>query len=544
MTKNWRLTSCLDVLLINNTNDIYLVPTGKKTYINKAISSIPRDSSKNSISRISIDKNKFEIKFSDSLDLLVKSEGLPNDKWYHVVNFLGRENVNERLNACGRIFNQWSKADNVFEAAFSDESGDVFFVNKDMKEYRECHEEMVRQLNCSMKRQTSNLVAGHRYDSRKYNTTLYFLGTYSTRRSNFDAKLSKVYLFTDDPGNASTISEVFKSTPYIVDNVQLVNLPREKGGRIISMNSSPGLMVDGGETLVDDVTNLKSLWPDMFNKLISDNKKVNEFGRMYYENPADIINLFSYSGGKNDDSKMELSDEIRNKLKDVLRVIFRENIIRYWEVYKKEGNGTLRECKRIGHDLENVLNCERVYLSTLSDLNDWLGYRQLYYKSLFENVLKISKDSIDSIILEEINNWETKIYNMTLAEYIKVQDLYYSSYIEEMKYIFDQRSSSANFTSERKYLSGVYSVALRKVIVDLIDEARNNFGNGVDEYLAINVGTRRHPKEYLDITISINNIIDHFGGDVGNVPENIANELVKLEFRKVNVKLDKISRVL
>ena len=508
MKKNsWRLSS--DLIAFFSNDLVYLCSPEKKSYKTAILKKIYGNAA--SISEINIENNQFNLKIDKSYKVFIKCSEFPDpNRFYEVKNF-SRINEYSDIPDIGNIIAQVNGMDHgvypddiVFEAVFSEEKPDeVTFINNCMPEYRDAFQEMKRRLNCSLYKKTKKWIPGHRYDS--LNETYYYLGEFLSRRKepynsafiNNSSDMQVVHLVVKDiDDNFGKISDVFKTKVF-----------GNNDDDISVLDKLPSC-VDSGEVLENDVTDIRDYWDNLIENSYNKYKETNKFGLVTFNYQKYIYDIFCYqSAGKLDYNISELA---KNKIEDIIKT----ELINI-KVSSKS----------------NKLNLLNEYATRIIDGNI---DRVNYYVELL-NVLQIDKN-----IFKEVDNLDVDSLLLDLNSYVKYGEIHRYFKDNSKTLISKQREKSTSYKLDiitiDELLSGYDK--LKAVVIDIINNARNNYGVGVSQLSDINVGTKKCPKIYTNISMNILDIINYYDG-INNIPEEVKFEILNKKFWGLELSIDK-----
>ena len=515
MKKNsWRLSSDLIAFFTGN-NEVYLCSPEKKSYKSALLKKIYGNTL--SINEVNIGDNQFNLGIDKELRVFVKCNEFPNSNDYYEVKNFSKINEYSKIPDIGSIIAQVNGInhgvypdDIIFEAAFSEDKPDeVIFLNSNMPEYKEAFQEMKRRLNCSLYKKTKKWIPGHRYDS--LTDTYYYLGEFlSRRKEQYNSpfitdplELKPVYLVIKDiDDNCKKISEIFKTKVFGSDN--------EEDSNIIVLDKLPSC-VDSGEVLENDVTDIRDYWEYLVNNSYSKYKNVNKFGLVTFDFQRYIFDIFCYLSVGKLGYYENISDSIREKIEDIIKVGLTNS---------KMSSGDLTRDELISLYLTGIIdgNIDRVN----------------FYTELFNNL------QMDKSIVDTVNNIDIDSIFKDIDSYIKYGNIHKYFKSQPKSLISKQRIKSTTYKLEvvtiEELLSGYDN--LKKVIMDIINNARSNFGVGVNEMSDVNIGTKKSPKIYTTISLNILNIVNYYGG-VNNIPSDVKYEILNKRFWELSLSIDK-----
>lgn len=522
--KNYRLISNLVLFLVPKNDDyIFISDLESKQHQNLVKKCIQHklDTSEYT-DPIELYNNEFEISLTNTLDIRIKSENLPNpEKWYILGNF------SKNFSILGEIITSIKSdlgffGNTKFEIAINDKTEEVELVCPGMPSYSDYMEEMKRRINCEIYKKTKKWIPGHRYDTIK--ETIYYLGPVMSRRTDrhnsewvSDDKMTEAYLITNKIGSEKTISDILRTRSFGTDPEDL---------KIIS-SISP--MVDSGEVLADDY-NYNDFQEIIYNNSLKKHTSIDGFGKINY-NISNILDPLGYTGvdNKNPDLtkyKSDIEKIINSEILDLL--------VRYWDSpYNNRPDRMLSD--NLDQETNNN-NCKKILLSNIKDSNIM---KSLYYPEIF----KLIGIDLSELVKQKINNWDIKKFINNFENYLKYGMIYNSGHPTSSnppeKTTRLRTKKSCNFDLELP-IEGIIdnSTELYSTILEMINSAKENHGLGVSYYSITNIGTAKLPKEFITVTITLNDILKTFKTPL-EIPENLKNDIVRYNFQLLTLTADK-----
>lgn len=517
---NWRLVTELDAFVYLTEKKVLLVPAEKVSTKKRSLT-ISGLCNKEKPLDVALSTNEFEIKFSDSLVPLIRNKELPGGKdvWYELINYVYyndypyenyyRKEISKLLKQDG-IFQGLSG----FEAVFSDEyPGKVKLLRDGMDEYDNCFSEMTRRLNCSLYKKTKKWIPGHRYDSE--NRTYYYLGSYYSNRENlyessYKNNLTEYHLVTEVKGDCKTISDVFKTKIFGSEPNNIIVIDAIKP------------MVDSGEVLKDDVSNIQDLWKEMIELAVKEKSAKPMFDVIGFRGPE-----FS-SATKYKDTSSWVDIFVSRLMEDL-----KSTAIIYWNI----GN-VVKENNRMNANESDEFNINALWDLYCEEFlkNDFNCRKIEYYLDLLDSVeIHVHDICLDIINLMKSGSFTNSSFDNYLKygkDYFRFRDNHGNHsfvYAKSGSKLYD-RSSNEDKISER------FPPLLAQAVSDLAREAVTNYGNGVSEYSVENYGTKSSPDIFHEITISVDDIVSHFGG-LEQVPDQLKQEIMDKHVWKISILL-------
>lgn len=538
MKTNWVLiTSSINAYVVVNENTVYLTTTDKDKRHNSAVvRKLKSENSNTTVFKKFVLKNSdFEMKLGKGLEVYVSNSDLPggSSKFYKLGNFVG-----DREEGVWRYIDQFTIDKGIiqenpkFKLCISDNYKDiVFLVSKDMREYDSCKEEMKRRLGLEIYSKTRKWEPGHKYYTET--ETVYCLGKFKSRISDpvnsdfcVSSMMSDVYLITHkiDEDTEKTSSEIFKSHSF--------GLSREDQ---ISVEYSPKSMVDAGEVFKPDVTDFSSLWETMITNTIRDNMVTTKYGYSDYTNSVlPVLEILSIQSEKHENYATSISDNIRNSVEEMLEYSLTDMTMRFWN----------RKDKLNDKSLENSIDKVATQFKELYwvELGDCNSKRKSYYKDLFFNI-GIDFDKLVDDYFKSVwsSNWMFSDFDRYTKFYTRFNEVGYTNnnsklYSDQRNLTlmsYDRRTNSVKSIS--KLVDDTKYPELVKTIQAIAKEADSNFGLNVKYWKIINVGTSRKPLEYVDMMVSLDDIINYYSGEV---PDDLKSEIINRKFLSINIQYD------
>lgn len=528
---DWRLVSELEAYVVIPNKQVWLAASGKKSYKNDVVRGMDT-TYRDSYQEVHIDENEFKLKLDNNLDIFIRSDQLPSEDWYKVMNYMSPDT---RLSSIGNIITQVESRlgefeDVVFEAAFSDrDKGQVKLVADGMIEYDEYFDEMTRRMNCSIYKKTKKWTAGHRYDSEQ--ETYYYLGEFKARRkeefsSGFvtvEADMPEAHLVVKSLDGKKSLKEVFETATF-------GDGPKD----ILVLRTLPS-MVDSGEVLsLDNMPDdIKELWPTMLENHVKKSKESTLLGG--YKKPKYIFDIFCYQTPGKESYDGAITDDMRDTLTKVIRTTMYSSLVTYWNL------DSVRENIKVSSTLTPVENADHLIALYFSkSVEDGNALRYLYYTGFFKqigiNLMAIANDCVSS--------WdENSVLFGSFNDYVRYGDIYFRFHDQGQT----EKTSQQRVKSCGSYKQKVITIneacagdnILTQTLVDMVNKSMETYGVGITKFKISNVGTRRSPAEFVTAEVTIKDIINHFGGDPDNVPENLQREIMSQKFRKLVIDFDK-----
>lgn len=520
MTNNndWRLTPEIIAFIVLGVENkvVYLASPEKKTY-RAAVSKLVGP-----CKEIQSSLNEFELKIQrtdydeDPRVFIRNSEVLPDDDWYVVGNFYSPHLLDFflELNSEKGVF-----AGETFEAVFSEsDPNQVSFVSPGMPGYKKCLEEMRRRISCDSGKKTRKWIPGHRYDTMT--GTYIYLAPVQSRRSapndsKFldDASTVQAYLYVSDIDKSKkTISEVLKSGVY------------GDGEYDIKVSYTMPSAVDSGKILDDDYTAIEDYWPMMLDAAKKSATKIEEFGCERLIKIKKVFDVFCYQSPKNLGYKKEIVDVFRPILSEALDSI----LLSCWDLPRARKDLIVSSTASIE---ANVKALEKsLYLYT-EDINT---QRTDYYTEMFRVLgIDIAKE-----IEKRAVAWNTKDM-LTDFDTFKKYSFYFDTRVAQGAITSRQRVDSTPYKLDVVSIENIFGAGeLTESLKSLVNFTRENCGLGVSRFISYNNGTKKDPKEYVSIEISLNDLVKWCGGEE-KMSDRLKKAILDKKFTRIFIAIDK-----
>ena len=442
--------------------------------------------------------NEFHVKAAPG-GLYVKCDNfLDSSKWYLVINF----NSSLIFDIISEVKNNLGVFDETFEAIFNDDySHAVGFVSQSMNNYNSCFEEMGRRVVCDMSKKTKKRIPGHRYDSAE--KSLYYIGAFMSRNNKGafanDSNMVPVDLYaTNITKNDKNISDIFKN--HII------------GKDIIAIDTQESL-VDFGEVLKNDFAtdDIQNYWNYLYANSINEadldiSYKAGNYGR--------VLQLFSYQSPSNLNYNLPPEIDVEVYLKSVLLGLIKL----YWNKnnkFRKEN-----EIKEANDTTKNISGLINLFYANLADPN-------LYKNAYYSDMLKKLKIDLNKLASEELDEWKVikEEANKTWDQYVKLSSCLGESFTS------DQRTKEVMKMEVKKTLiSDILPETLKNVIIEIAYSANDNFGLNINNYKIHNLGTRRTPREYTEMKITLDDICNS-----GKLNDELKDVIMKTKFNSIDI---------
>lgn len=486
-------------MIVNLVNDVlaYIILGQKEVALsitnNKKHNVLVAKSIDRPCSGLVLGENEFKLRLSvkpdyKGVEAYIKSPKFPNpNEEYKVINFL----ESSAYQILSEINNNNGVFDNKFEAVFIDK--DVSFITEGMSNYDEAMDEMMRKFYTEMGKKTKKWVPGHRYDSA--DETFYYLGSFLSRKKeefnssfyNVLEELTVVHLYVNTLRGEKTISDVFKTRTY---------------GDIKAIwdNTLPSC-VDSGQALTDDSPSLRDLYPEMLDNAISKNESFKSiFDCLCYQSLHDDI---SYQ------------DSLSSKLTGIIHNLIKDVIFNNWNIVRS------RTDRQIGstETLEN--NIDRIKIILLNNIKDGNILGRYYYEGLFKSL----GINLDNEIQEYLNSWDENYLSSSFDVFRENID-YFLKRVEKKSITSIQRTGDSTVKISSLFGKGI----LGNTIIELIEYANKNFGDGVSEYNVVKIN---RTTSSVSCSITLEDLLKF------RDTEDLRKEILDYKFSKILVYFDK-----
>lgn len=523
---NWRITTEVIAYIIPGTDQLYLAAPEKKQY-QAAVTKLIQDTYTEL--RLGSSEVSFKVAINGSnldpaseLCPYISSPLLPKGReWWRVMNFYAPHlgyllvNLGEKGNFTGH----------VFETAFSETTPYVTLTCPSLGNYNTCLQEMRRRMNCEIFKKTKKWIPGHRYDSQK-STKYYIAPLLSRKKDETNSEyisdvgiMPEVYLYVENVREGDkTISDVLKHNSFGAGDYDL------------KISYTMESMVDSGEVLKDDFSgNIQDYQDIMWANTAQAEEHKTKYGYVSYEYPKFILDTLAYQSP----GHLGYTSKTKSLVTCLLEQLIEDCIVCNWGKEKYRDEIAILPTKTLE---QNTEACMKLFYSTFRDGNP---LKNLYYSQLFSEIGINLKD----IVKTALSDWSDTKTVRNLETYLRYYN-YHSEKINASKVRSTQRVKSVNYKIDVVTLKDLFGeTVLKDTMVDIINEARNNFGYGVSEYTVRNVGTKKDPKEYISCKVQLEDIISHFGG-IDKVPENLKNEILSSRFVWSEIIFDKDGEIL
>lgn len=502
MIKNnkWRLVSdVLAMFPVDNPDVVFITNLD-----NKKQESIIAEDIENTFNKADYTKqtvnNEFHIKLAKDGLYIRCNSFIDSSKWYLVFNFQMPQ-VYEIISQVKNDFGIFDENE-IFEAIFNDGFvNSVGFTSQSMNNYNSCFEEMGRRVVCDMSKKTKKRIPGHRYDST--DKSLYYLGSFVSRnnKGKFAANSYVVPIdlyATNITKDDKSISDIFKN--HVI------------GDDIIAIETQESL-VDFGEILKNDFDkdDIQNYWKYLYKNSI--NKK--DFDTEYKTwNYGRVLQIFSYQSASNLNYNLPSEINIQEYLKDVLLDIIKE----YWNKnnkFRKELE--INKSKSLSENITGLIN---LFYTNIIDYN---LYKNEYYADMLIE-LKVNLNTLANKALDEWNKLIEDAIN-TWDSYKELSSCLGNSFIS------DQRTKEVMKIDVKKTLiADVLPETLKNVIIDIAYNANDNFGLNINTYNVHNLGTKRSPREYTEMKITLDDICNS-----GKLNDKVKKDIMNTNFNSIEI---------
>ena len=546
---NYRVTEKVTALTgIKTKNFIYLGPgLEDSSDILKLKKTVRSEICEGTFSTI-LDNSGFQVKFEKSetwdgnhqLFVYIKHDELPDkDTWYNLRNWNPDNLVllynNLDLDENGVLFNSEN-----YELVFN--GFDCILLKKESEEYETISYRSIDNDIFDTMTKTSKRISGNCYLGKNGERHL-FLGEFWRLSDEKGTKIT-YNLYSPSRFNKSitTVEELIK------DKIKTSDFSINEGsfrGRTYGILTNKRWVNIGSKLKpLDKSFDIRDFWEYSAEKYVEENKKpYSKYSQFYYYSCIGyFFKIFTISSS---DSVLELdAEKVTPRTKEIAKDILKSSIFGklyryYWlpgaelpekapysysiKRYKKvENNGNLM--KLIYSDV--VTDC---YLHTYPSLSNGEFFKVILekilgidFKEVFEETLEEFKEKVtyldqdlQSLInwKERARTWSETMYDNTLGQ------------VEEFDISRYSKLSAENDLYENWPKPD--TPHLREILLEIYEKSLSKSGSGVTDLEISQYGTQKNGTQLLRCTIDIEDIVDHFGGDVNKVPENIVKELLR-----------------
>lgn len=502
---NWRLLIIGVKAFITDKKELYLVSAEEKDDIE-----LVKQLKKQGVSYNTVELpegTKFRLKFISHYNILrpfVKSDCL-GDQWYRVMNFYESHlaGIIEQNNL------DHGKVDSEVEPIFNKTlPTQISFISPSMSEYEACLDEMTRLINCSIYKKTKKVIAGHRYDSPE--ETRIYITKVKSRKSCKDSstylddtQVKDVWLYVNKLASGiKTTDDIFKTCKF---GTGLYDIKAE-------FNIIPS-MVDSGEVLeVNHTEDISTYWDSTFIRSVESCKRVTSEGYEYYENYESALDLFSYQTTNLGYDKFSSKVDLENFMKAVMK----HQLLIHWDKLSYRSDLMIGKNKT---DEENIKALVKLFYEGLGSEN---VMRHMYYR----DILKMLQIDIEGLAALVFGSWDID------------KEVYanFDTYYKHLFYI--KRNNIGNiFIDFRvkgvKALKDLYVDGhLVDIIMKLIDEAKSNYGIGINDY-------RKNTDGSTTCKVTLEDIMHK----EPSMSKELKSEIVKNKFNSVCLTFDDTHKI-
>ena len=506
-----------------------------------------------------LNNSKFQFMIKKSINyqtdvyyrLYIKHPDLPGEKdlWYWVKNW-------ETFNMIMLLGDKFDKKEGTiiepdnYEFVF-DEYNNCMILNKEEDEYKSIV--MNNTINSGMfdtMSKTAKRISGNLYLS-KGGEKNYYLGDL-WRIENETGKKKNYQIYTD----------IIEDSDESVDNVlkrKLLegNLSVKEGkykGKTYEYNVRKNWVNLGSKLKpITDNFDVRDYWEEAAEEYVKKNKrpfsKYSEFYSFdYFSSFIKIFTITKENTSIKEDS-LKITPRIREIGKEIIESYYIETLI---ENFWAEGD-TLPDDTRMKYTIQQYKDLgkediKEKLIGNLSSRSHFFSYDlgvdgNEYLIMIFEKLIGLNLKEI----FEE--TWEKFIemmpfMNSSLQSLINWKRRILVWYSPKSNYTLNQ-IAEFNYSKWKKYEEQFDSFSnwpspdtpnLRNLLLEMYNKSVENSGLGVKklEIKSFNIG-KKDQTHLLTCTISIEDIIDYFGGDIESVPKNIVKELLDNKIVEVEI---------
>lgn len=500
----WRLVSDVVAMFPSNYPDgVYITNLDNKKQESLIASDIENQLNTTNYIKVTVN-NEFNIKVASG-GLYVKcSNFLDSEKWYVVINF----QADLIFDLVSQVKNNLGVFDETFEAIFNDNFiHTVGFICNSMDNYNSCFEEMGRRVVCDMSKKTKKRIPGHRYDS--VDRSLYYLGSFKSRNNGgkfaTESNMVDVDLYaTNITKDDKNVSDIFKNH---VIGKDIVAIPTQEA------------LVDFGEILKNDFAteDIQNYYKYLFVNAVNDSDVSKNY--IYKAgNHGRVLNLFSYQSATNLNYNLTSDVDLEAYIKDVLLGLVKS----YWNKNNKFRKDN--EVKEVNNIDKNTVGLINLFYANLADPN---VYKDVYYSDM----LKKLKIDLNKLAKEVLITWNTMKEEGAKKwdSYVKIASSVGESFTS------DQRTKDVvKMEVKKTTITEQLPESLKNVIIEIAYDANDNFGLNISKYQIYNLGTKRTPREYTEMKITLDDICKS-----GKLNDELKDTIMKTKFNSIDIYCNK-----
>lgn len=500
-----------------------------------------------------INNEKFQIKLKKSTlwssevtySLYIKHPDLPgpDDLWYKVKNW---EAINIIL-LVGEKFdenNELLLEPDKFEFIFNDTTNNCIIFNKEKPEFK-------------------SILLKNTFDSGVYETSTKTSkrvpgNLYISKRGNRNYYLSDLWKIIDESGEKIKyqvyVSEITEKDED-VGQILIQKLLSEKlsinegplGEKTYGINSKKNWVNVGSKLKpMSDDFDIRDFWEEAVEEYVKRNKKpYSKYSNFYkYEYVSSFIKIFSLTNNDTsiEEDSLKITPRIREIGREIVECIIFENLYNNYWIENDELPESCRRRYTIKQykDLDKIkikeFSFNEMYSRCYSFSFNGVSKRDDFIRLFLEKLLGLNLDAIFEYTwikfmnlipdmttsLQNLINWKDRIetwysprINNTLRQ---TKEFTINKWQGPQK---EQQDPIENWPKPD-------TPNLRSLLIDMYSKSLENSGVGVTslEISSYNLG-KKDQTHLLTCTITIEDIVNYYGGDIKSIPDDITNELIK-----------------
>lgn len=509
---NWRLVGDILAIIIVDRKEVYFSGVEKPGYLRKVKSQI---NSSSNLLEIRLVPEDYNVNFNNGR-VFINSPFLPTKDDYEIKNF--DYSTESLLDLLSNLTISKGKLSETAELVLNSSLGLVRLVTRSMPSYGTYKDELIRRVNCDIRKKTVKWVPGNRYDSP--DQSLYYLGEIRSHKklcetdSAFLTELGMekghlAIVYDHSLGEFSTLQDLIKEAR---KTDKLLCLPKTKA------------MVDCGKVLEIDVSYNESIKNQVL--AVSSSEIPME---IKFRNIVDILNYESL------DEDFEMDEVTKQLITNVIKNCVKDILPNYWN-RPSQKEFCISKDNTIKENSENFFNL----LIAKSGINN--RKRFSYVNDLFNHY----KIGIKEIIQEEFLVWSPISIFEDFDKYAKYCNKLYEldkTLIVKLRTTLSSRIPLEKSTLESSITSVDNTNVLLNTIKGLVKYARNHGGVGTSMYNVVNAGTKKVPLLFEEIVISVDSIVSYYKELGLEIPENLKSDIIFNKFCRVKIYVDEGSEI-